>query len=78
MACPKSELNLVFPNANGKYMDSQNMMKKHLLNPMRTGSEILIENINVEDVLAVSLINDVFNWDNDGASTPFDELFGEF
>ena len=40
--------------------------------------EILIENINVEDVLAVSLINDVFNWDNDGASTPFDELFGEF
>ena len=28
MACPKSELNLVFPNANGNYMDSQNMMKR--------------------------------------------------
>lgn len=28
MACPKSELNLVFPNANGNYMDSQNIMKR--------------------------------------------------
>lgn len=28
MACPKSELNLVFPKANGNYMDSQNMMKR--------------------------------------------------
>ena len=28
MACPKRELNLVFPNANGNYMDSQNMLKR--------------------------------------------------
>ena len=38
--------------------------------------EILIENINVEDVLAVSLINDAFDWDNDGSSSKLEDLFG--
>ena len=38
--------------------------------------EILIENINVEDVLAVSLIKDAFNWDNDGSSSKLEDLFG--
>lgn len=28
MACPKSDLNLVFPYANGNYMDSQNIRKR--------------------------------------------------
>jgi integrase len=47
MACPKSELNLVFPNANGNYMDSQNMMKRRFKPALALAG---IDNIRFHDL----------------------------
>lgn len=39
--------------------------------------EILIENINIEDVIMVSLQGIFDDWNNENNQTPFEDLWGE-